>query len=292
MVTGPNALGARIRVTTKRALGSLPARPFGRSGRDELLVVYFHETPSRHLDRFRRQVRSLCDAAVALAPDRLDAYFAGELRDGPYVMFTFDDGFATNLGAAGILEEHGTRGLFFAVPEFVEAGREHAESFVRRHIRREPAPGQFQGEDEWRAATWDELRDLRARGHEVGSHSLHHWFSASDLSDTAAHEEIVGSRDALATGLGCETADIRCFAAPISVARSVGARELELARVTYRYVFSTYAGSNRMRDRLLVHRANVEAGWSDQLVRYSTRALTAPRGWRRTRRYVDSIGPA
>jgi peptidoglycan/xylan/chitin deacetylase (PgdA/CDA1 family) len=202
------------------------------------------------------------------------------------VLFTFDDGFASNLGAATVLEEHGIRGLFFVVPGFVEAGRDGAEAYVRSHIRPAPAPGRFLDVDEWRAATWSELRALRARGHEIGSHSASHWFAAAELTDADARDEVVGSRNAVAAGLECDPAEVRCFAAPVDIARSVGARELELARGTYEYVFSTYPGSNRARDRLLIHRANVESDWSERLVRYSTRRLTSWRGRRRTRRYL------
>jgi peptidoglycan/xylan/chitin deacetylase (PgdA/CDA1 family) len=207
-------------------------------------------------------------------------------------MFTFDDGFASNIEAAAVLEELGTRGLFFVVPEFVDAGRERAETFVREHIRRDPSPDRFGTDDEWRSATWDELRDLRMRGHEIGSHSSRHWFVAADLSDAEAHFEIVGSRDAIAAGVGCEPTEIRSLAAPIDAARSIGARELELVRTTYRYLFSTYPGSNRLRDRLLIHRVNVECDWPDPLVSYSTRQLTSRRGWRRVRRYVDNVRTA
>jgi peptidoglycan/xylan/chitin deacetylase (PgdA/CDA1 family) len=284
------SLPARTRSVVKQALGSLPFGPWDRMRPDELLVAYYHETPTRHLDGFRAQVQALTRRARAIPPAALDDYYDGALTDGPYVLFTFDDGFASNLGAAAVLEQFGTRGLFFVVADFVDTDPAQAEEYVCRHIRPDPAEGQFRGLDEWRAATWAELRELRARGHEIGSHSTSHWFRAGELTPEAARREIVGSRDAIARGLECAPADVRCFAAPVDVARSVGPRELEMVRATYRYLFSTYPGTNRVRQRFLVRRCNVEVGWAPSLVRFSTRPLTAVRGRRRIRAFEDAVG--
>lgn len=92
------------------------------------------------------------------------------------VRFTFDDGGASALEpTASLLEAVGHRGLFFIPTDYL--GR----------------PGFLSG---------TELRDLAARGHEIGTHSASHPFPFHALSDDALEREWATSRAVLEDVLG------------------------------------------------------------------------------------------
>ena len=73
--------------------------------------------------------------------------------------FTFDDGFVDHFTLAGpMLEKHGLRGTFFIVVNWIGKGN---------HL------------------TWEQVKSLSERGHEIGSHSMRHWnlVTSSDNGD-------------------------------------------------------------------------------------------------------------
>ena len=94
------------------------------------------------------------------------------------VTLTFDDGSRDHLKAAALIEKYGWRGCFNIVTDKV--GDE-------RHL------------------TWDEIRDLKRRGHEIASHTATHPNLAKLLADGKrgeATDELVRSRDAIAKETG------------------------------------------------------------------------------------------
>jgi peptidoglycan/xylan/chitin deacetylase (PgdA/CDA1 family) len=114
-----------------------------------------------HLDALAATGRSV----GVLAPD----------RPWPEAALTFDDGGASSLFIAGLLEERGWRGHFFATTGFVGT------------------PGFLDEEG---------IRELAARGHVVGSHSHSHPQYMGRLSREQLDEEWGRSRDELAGILG------------------------------------------------------------------------------------------
>lgn len=111
-------------------------------------------------------------AATGLAVGTLD----GD-RPGPPLALTFDDGGASAMLAAEALERRAWRGHFF-----VTSGRIGTPGFL--------AP--------------EELRELVARGHVVGSHSDTHPTYMGRLSVEALQEEWTRSRAVIAELLGAE----------------------------------------------------------------------------------------
>lgn len=95
------------------------------------------------------------------------------------VALTFDDGEKTHLTiVAPLLEKYGYRGTFNIITEFVGKG------------------GRM---------TWDDIRELKRRGHEIASHTLTHPALPRLLSDGQTNEvvrQIAESRDAIARELG------------------------------------------------------------------------------------------
>jgi peptidoglycan/xylan/chitin deacetylase (PgdA/CDA1 family) len=86
--------------------------------------------------------------------------------DRPGVLLTFDDGFASHYDvAAPLLEQRGTRGVFFVVPGFSMQSGDAARRFYLERIR---------GTRWERPMTPDQIADLAARGHTIGNHTFTH----------------------------------------------------------------------------------------------------------------------
>ena len=88
---------------------------------------------------------------------------------------TFDDGGASAMHAADALERHGLRGHFFVTVNYIGTS-----GFL-------DASG---------------MRDLRKRGHEIGSHSCSHPLRMGHLTPARLREEWTGSRAAISDILG------------------------------------------------------------------------------------------
>jgi peptidoglycan/xylan/chitin deacetylase (PgdA/CDA1 family) len=121
------------------------------------------------------------DAAIyKVTPALFDAHLRAiqrSLPDPREVTFTFDDGGTAAAGAADALERYGLRGMFFMTVDYI--GR---RGFLDR----------------------DGLRDLRRRGHQVGSHSCSHPLRMGHLSPSRLRDEWTMSRAALSDILGEE----------------------------------------------------------------------------------------
>jgi peptidoglycan/xylan/chitin deacetylase (PgdA/CDA1 family) len=110
---------------------------------------------------------------------------------------TFDDGYRDNFeNAMPILESLSLPATFFVVSQWV--GSDVVPFWDRRLGVRHP----------W--MTWNQIRDLHARGFDIGAHTRTH-VDLGMLSPTAAGEEIVGARADLEDHLG---ATVQAFAYP------------------------------------------------------------------------------
>lgn len=83
-----------------------------------------------------------------------DDYFNRKVKGDPVFNINFDDGFASDVQAAGILEKYGARGTFFIVGNW--ANQKTAGTGRERHM------------------TWNQIRDLHARGHDIQCHTFSH----------------------------------------------------------------------------------------------------------------------
>jgi peptidoglycan/xylan/chitin deacetylase (PgdA/CDA1 family) len=135
------------------------------------------------------------------------------------VVFSFDDGYASTLRAAETLARHGYPGTVFVVTRFAESG----EPLSWEGIEHELAGGG----QELQPLGWDALAGLRARGWEIGSHTVNHRL-LTELSDAELEFELRDSRTLVGERLGsCETiaypygqADARVAAAAASAGYS------------------------------------------------------------------------
>jgi peptidoglycan/xylan/chitin deacetylase (PgdA/CDA1 family) len=178
------------------------ARAVPRRPAEGVRIVHYHFVFDDERERFARHLDFLASkyepVALSEAVERLRA---GRIR-GREVVFTFDDGFRSQLeNAAPLLAEHGIRACFFLVTELLSASPEQAARFCRErlHLPRPVEP-----------LSWGDAAQLVELGHEVGSHGRSHP-NLVELDGARLDEELRGSRDELERRLG---RDVLHFSAP------------------------------------------------------------------------------
>lgn len=167
--------------------------------------------PGPHSLTYKLTVDGFAAHLDAIAASRADAPFARASLDGGPAdawMMTFDDGGVTALHpTAELLEARGWRGYYF-----ITTGRTDTPGFLSR----------------------DGVRELAARGHVVGSHTVTHPLRMGDLTDVELDREWRDSRAALSEVLGAE---LRVASVPGGLYNArVGA---SAARAGYRLLFTS-----------------------------------------------------
>jgi peptidoglycan/xylan/chitin deacetylase (PgdA/CDA1 family) len=107
---------------------------------------------------------------------------------------TFDDGYVDNYEIARpLLEAYGFQALIFVLPPFVDTGAPLLWPRVERHVRDHP--------EIMRSMTWTMVDEMRAAGHEFGSHTLSHP-QLPHVDDDSLRRELLDSRSQLVERLG------------------------------------------------------------------------------------------
>lgn len=264
----------------KSVLGNLLFPVFGFPHQNgDLLVLNLHSVPHRYADELRQLIAFLGKHFVLQSPDYLAQFYQGEApKPGtrPSVVFTFDDGLRNNFRAAQVLEEFGIRGLFFVVPDFFQAAEDAQEFYYRTHIRNIINPAYDREPEDFRAMTIEQLLQLKARGHELGSHSMSHTMN-KDQDHAALVHEVIHSKELIDRVLQQNTTH---FCAPFNSLQRVSAEAMQLISAHYRYFHSTFPGSNlEDRNPMFIRRVNVEAFWLQGAVKYAC----SGREWQRWR---------
>lgn len=140
------------------------------------------------------------------------------------VAITFDDCYRDNLDAARVLADHGLPACFFVPTRFV--GTDHVFDWDRS-LKRMPN------------LTWDEVREMAALGHEIGSHTVNH-ADFGVVGPDEARRELVDSRKELENRLGQR---VRFFAYPYGGVKNFRPEYLKLVQEAgYDACFSGFGG--------------------------------------------------
>src|SRR3954471_7795586 len=143
------SLRASARDGVLRAATALRLDVIGRSlARGTIRVMNLHGTPQRDAAALTTQLRWVRDHFDVLDPETFLAELSGgtSRRSRPAVVFTFDDGLASNARvAAPILESLGWRAFFFVNPGFALKHGSAAREHFLRNIR--PDAGIVSAED-------------------------------------------------------------------------------------------------------------------------------------------------
>jgi peptidoglycan/xylan/chitin deacetylase (PgdA/CDA1 family) len=257
--------------TTALRLDDVIASRHGHGDREHrrhsVRVFYIHGTPASHADIFRRQVARVRELFNLITFDTLKQLFSGRSieSDRPAALLTFDDGLANNYEvAAPILEEAGTRGVFFVVPKFSERTGDAAKQFFLDHIRPRVTP---MGHE---PMTPEQIAGLAERGHTIGNHSLSH-VRFSEIPETDYEGEILESASIIESWTG---RTVEAFAWPF-VWDAITPAAHRIAAARHAYCFSPCSGlTDACRDsRSLIWRTNLEPYHTDPEFRFQTSGL-------------------
>lgn len=153
-------------------------------------LLYLHTVPPHELDGLRNLLSSVSrDHRLVSYSEAVEQVLSGPSES--LVALSFDDGFASNMLAAGVVEEFDTSACFFVPTGFVGCTDVAA---ARAYF------GTSAGVDE-PALTWADLEELLGRGHEIGNHTVSHRV-LSRLSPHEAQAEIDVAGEVLASRLG------------------------------------------------------------------------------------------
>jgi peptidoglycan/xylan/chitin deacetylase (PgdA/CDA1 family) len=146
---------------------------------------------------------------------------------GGHLAITFDDGYKDNAGpAAAELERRGLPACFFVATNFIGSTR-----VPWWDAERSITP-------EW--MTWDDVRSLRDRGFEIGSHTVNH-ADLGQVNGEEAEAEIVRSGERLREELGTDAA---YFSYPYGQPQHITEANRELVRrAGYQCCLSAHGGS-------------------------------------------------
>jgi len=171
----------------RRALSDLTYQAIRQ--RDGLRILMYHRVTDAHpgdrlcvrVDRFAQQMGYLHEQgyqAISVS-QALRWLTTGTARPARAVVITFDDGYEDNfLHAAPVLERYGFPAAFFVPSGFIASSANGCSA-------------------DDRPMSWEQLRELAARGHEIGAHSIHH-HRLTRLDPGQMSWEVRGSKETLA----------------------------------------------------------------------------------------------
>jgi len=238
------ARGSRTKQAVKRTLmrtylksGLPPARDalLAKMGRGRLTVLNYHQVNDRADDfstvspaAFRQQMQFLKEHyRVVPLPEAVEALSTAGHSER-LVAVTFDDGYADNARvAAPILRSLGLPATFFVSTDLIGSSQPFPHDIV-------------QGRPPQEHMTWDDLRELRAQGFLIGSHSCSH-ADMGAVSLLEAERELGESRRRLESELG---APIHYFAFPYGHRNNMRPDTLAAAQRHYDVCCSAYGGHN------------------------------------------------
>ncbi len=253
-----------------------------------MLVIEMHETPARDESRFRQQLEwvtrhfrlvDLPTFARLWQEYRTNPRAFSESNSKPPLLFTFDDGRLNNYTvAAPLLESFGTRGVFFAVPQFVQCNPREARQFYYSRIDTRQLPPNLP-EEETRSMTPQQIADLARRGHSIGNHTFSH-VNLRTLPESQLHHEIVESAAQIAAWAA---QPVDAFAWTFSW-DSITPRAWKLIQQHHRFCFAPCPGSVDCRadSQNLIWRTEVEVAYPPSDFRFMYAGLVDPL-WRSKR---------
>lgn len=271
--------GQGIAAVTKRAAKSAlltslrAANAVGLRGAwaPRITVLLYHRVTDEVRDnltvgvaQFNRQMALIREHCQALSIEEVLASATIPASKKPLVAVTFDDGYLDNYEhAVPILERNGIPAAFF-----VSTGIVASDNRFPHDIRRENPPIPVMD--------WEQLREMRARGFTIGSHSVYHIDCAAE-PEARVVDELARSRDDLVRELHLQ--DVM-FAYPYGGRRHMTPERLELVKQAgYVACLSAYGGTNVRRvDRYNILRRGIHWGFDDAAFLLECQGMTRTAG--------------
>ncbi len=239
--------------------------PFSR--KSDILVLALHSTPQSYRYQFESLVEWVLKHYKPLSPDDVKTVEANPDRfnNGPYVLFTFDDGLKNNFLSARYLSSKGINALYFIVPDFIEAS--DSEHYYIHNIRPQPDRRIDSSKDDVTSMSWDDLKQLLKMGHIIGSHTTTHRLHSSMTKEEVV-KEVVESKMILEAKLDIS---INHFATPNNTLSSINRAAATLIQETYKYHHTTIPGvfDLSLLRKGMLYRRNVECHWSSGRIKFA-----------------------
>lgn len=218
-------------------------------------VLVYHRVNDQYRDsvtvkkeQFREQVFFLKKHYEVIDLDELPGLEKKKLKR-PLVAITFDDGYADNYEVARFLAENNLRAGFFISTRIVGTSTPFPHDLKRLGKAIE-------------TLTWDQVKDMSAWGHIIGSHTAHHP-NLSELDGAQAINQIKMGQEDLRAKLG-ESASTHLFAYPHGRKEDlpIGARKA-LPDLGIKFCMSAYGGVNYSGfDPYDIRRQGIDHGFS------------------------------
>jgi peptidoglycan/xylan/chitin deacetylase (PgdA/CDA1 family) len=238
-----------------------------RLGPGYIRVLAYHSVGEGTLPAFRRQLAWLSPRFECVDQRKLAAFLAGGWDyPRPGLIVSFDDALLDNYRvAAPALEAAGLRGWFFVPTDFPGlAGPEAELAFCGRGELKLP-PAYKAGER--LAMSWEEIRELAARGHEIGCHTASHLRLRESVSGERLEAEIARAKDRLEAELGREAASFAWVGGEADTYSSSSFSAVR--RAGFRYGFTTLSSPLCPGDEpLLIHRTVLDPDLNFELFKF------------------------
>lgn len=173
-------------------------------------AVNYHSTPAIYAFNFEKQLDFFSHHFSNCSFDDLEVFFREKKwkKNKPGLIISFDDGLKNNYDVAlPLLEKYGFSGWFFVPPGFINCPEKDQHNYAIIHnifsddlfgyqkVSKNPFYRDSSSIDDRLAMNWNELQDLKKRGHIIGCHTMtHHRTIREDTDDLKLHEEIVQSK--------------------------------------------------------------------------------------------------
>lgn len=156
------------------------------------------------------------------------------------VAITFDDGMHSSYQAIRKLKNR--KAMFFVCPEYINRAETSRwqEFFYSNFLYRDDYINSELSEAV-RPCSWEELRELVAMGHTIGSHTTSHARLSSISSQKELEREIIGSAEMIEDKLQIK---VDTIAYPFGNIKSINTRAISLIEKRYTHCFSGIRGNN------------------------------------------------
>lgn len=242
---------------------------------DRLPVLMYHSVGDTlgdpyavHPNMFKAQMSMLADHfRFVTAAQALDIWSRKGRFSQDLAMLTFDDGYLDFMEIAPLLEKLSIPATVFVPVNWIgqENQWDRGAFTTRKHM------------------DWNNLKEIIAFGHEVGSHTCDHT-RLSRLSDTVVRQELVRSRETIQDRLG---QPVQSIAYPFG---SISPHQHEMVSKYYKLGFTTVNGVFDWKEgRVSVRRISINAstdlsGLLTEINNYMMQASPAEPVWRPTGR--------
>ena len=232
----------------------------------QIRILIYHHIEKHHYHKFNKQVRLLKKNWNFVTPKEFEEHLSGIKKlKGKNILFTFDDGFKSNLIVEKkILNKFGIKAIFFVPSDFISITSPiKAKKFMKNNILDKNIPSDFKY---LRNMQFRDLQYLIKKGHTIGAHSKTHANLNKIKEKKKLNDEIVNSAKILEKKLNLK---INHFAFTYGDYESIGKESLKIAFKKFDYIYSSLRGNNfNNKKKNIIKRDAIYINYTDKLTSF------------------------